>query len=162
CNVVTVVTAAGKVLSILKDAVILCKLDALAEELHDVRILLHRIPIEPADLIVLTICVVVSLLGSAEFVTAEHHRGTKREKQSTGVVFDELLSKLDDRGVVRFTFDATVPRIVIIRAVLVVLEVGIIVFAVIRDQVVESKPIVTVDKIDAVVSGASIVRVQIS
>ncbi len=42
---------------------------------------LRGVPVQPADLIILAVGIVVTVLGVAEFIPGEQHRRTLREQQ---------------------------------------------------------------------------------
>ena len=72
-----------------------------------------------------------------------------------------MFSQLDDSRVVAFALDAAVPRVVVVGAVVVVLEVGFVVLAVIREKVIKSETIMAGDEVDTVVRGPAIVLIQV-
>jgi hypothetical protein len=109
----------------------------------------HRPPVEPGNLVVLAVAVVVPALASSDLVAAEQHRHALGEEQRGEEV--PLLSgaELPDLGIVARTLRAAVPRAVVVRAVAILLEVRFVVLLVVRDQVVEREPVVRRDEVDA-------------
>src|SRR5262249_10846647 len=148
-------------LSILQDGVFFRESNCLPEKSEDICILLNQAPIEPADLVVLTIGIVVSPLRPAEFIAAKHHGSAHREKQRTSVVLRQLFSQPDDSHIIRVAFGATVPGIIVVGAVEIMLEIGIVVFLVRRDQVIQSEPVVAGDEVDAVISRPAVVTEEV-
>ena len=67
------IVAMGEVLVVAQHLVLTAELDDLFEVMEDVGILLQIIPIEPSDLVVLTVGIVVALLGIAHLVAREYH-----------------------------------------------------------------------------------------
>src|SRR5438067_2968767 len=83
--------------------------DRLAKESHDVRMLANPVPVEPAELVVLTVRIVVPALRAQAFVSPEHHGRAKRKEQHARVVLDQLLSKPDNGLIARVAFGAAIP-----------------------------------------------------
>src|SRR5690348_6529533 len=84
------------------------------------------LPVEPADLIVLAIRVVVSVLSPAELVSPQKHRHTLRQKKRHQKVPALFPPQSIDLGIVGRTFRAAVPRLIVIVAVLIVLAVVLV------------------------------------
>src|SRR3954454_5921150 len=136
--------------------------DHLAEEPEDVALLLAReIPVEPADLVVLAVGVVVALLRAADLVAGDEHRRPLREEQDRSEVLDlSLAERIDPRGV-RRAFHAVVPADVVVHPVTVALAVRIVVLRVVRDEVVEGETIVGGDEVDAVRGAARLALIDV-
>src|SRR5262249_42882460 len=66
-----------------------------------------------------------------------------------------------DCGIAGRPFNAAVPAYVVVRTVAIVFPVGLVVLAVVRDEIIESKPIVTGHEIDALLGLALFVAVNI-
>src|SRR5438105_12411394 len=79
------------------------------EEPEQPLMLLHQFPIEPANLVILAISVVVSLLRPPGFISAQEHRNAPREEQNRRKVLDLLLAQRLNVGIVRCSIDATIP-----------------------------------------------------
>jgi hypothetical protein len=62
-----------------EDRMVASQLDQSSGERR--KLLVSRGPVEPADLVVLAVCVVVPSLRAAEFVAAENHRDSEGEQQ---------------------------------------------------------------------------------
>ena len=124
--------------------------DQLAGEPDEVRVLLGAGPVEPGDLVVLAVGVVVAVLGAAGFVAHDHHRHALRQQQERQEVSDLAGAQRLDRRVVGVAFDAVVPAVVVVVAVAVVFAVGLVVLAVVAHQVVEREAVVGGDEVDAV------------
>ena len=66
-------------------------------------------PIEPADLIVLAIGVIIAVLGPAEFIAAEQHRHTLRNKERGEKITALSFAQGADFRIVARAFHAVVP-----------------------------------------------------
>src|SRR5271154_2887094 len=82
-----------------------------------------------------------------EFVARDHHRQALRKQKGNEKIAHLLLAKSIDALIIRGAFGAAVPRAVVGGAVLVILTVGVVVFVVVADQVVEREAIVSGDEI---------------
>src|SRR5690606_12370572 len=105
-------------------------------------LLRNGVPVDPADLIVLAIGVVVAVLGAAELVARQQERRAVREHQRRQHVALLALAQLNDRGVVGRPLDAVVPAIVGVVTVLAVLAVGLVVLVVVGGPVVQREAVV--------------------
>lgn len=118
-------------------------------ESQEVRVEFVGFPIEPGDRIVLAIGVVVSKLGTANFITHQEHRNALAQQESRQEV-SELSGPFSLDGLAgRRAFDSVVQAVVVVLPIAVVFTIGFIVFGLVADQVVERESIVTGDKIDA-------------
>ena len=134
-------------------------MDQPARELEQAAI--DVLPVEPGDLVVLAVGVVVALLGPADLVAAEQHRHALREEQRGQEVALLARAQRVDRRIVGRAFDAAVPRSVVVLAVLVVLAVGLVVLLVVGDQVAQREAVVRGDEVHARVRAPAVVLVEI-
>ena len=81
----------------------------LPHEVDQRIVLLGKLPVDPADLVVLTICVVVALLCATEFVAREQHRRALREAKRRHEITNLTLAQPVDFGIVGRTFYSTIP-----------------------------------------------------
>src|SRR5207248_892257 len=109
-----------------------------AEELL---LFLIAIPVEPADLVVLTIGVVIPCLSPPKFITAQDHRRALRHEQRSQKIPALPSPQRIDLRVVGRPFRAAVPRLIVIVAVLAVLPVRFVVLLVIANEVSQSEPV---------------------
>src|SRR5208282_3102083 len=119
-------------------------------EEKQVRVLVHKSPIEPADLVILTICVVVTFLRAEYLVASREHWYATREHQDCHDVSDLTVAKRLDVGIVGITLHAAIPAEVIVDAITVVFAVRLVVLLVEGNQVAEGKTVVTGHEIDAI------------
>src|ERR1700739_3601388 len=136
--------------------------DQALNEVKKLFVYFFLIPIEPADLIVLTVRVVVPLLRMADLVAREQHRNSLGEQQCGHEIALLLASKAPDCGIVSGAFHTAVPAAVIVRAVAVFFTVGLVMFGVVADQVLQREAIMGSDKIDAGIRLAPAARVKIA
>ena len=76
-------------------------------------VLVDVVPVEPGDLVVLAVGVVVAALGAAELVAAEQHRHALGEQQRRHQVAPLAGAQGEDVGIVGLPLDAAVPRAVV-------------------------------------------------
>ncbi len=124
-----------------KYRMLLSELDDLASELELLAI--YRVPIQPRNLIVLAVRVVVALLGPAEFVAGEQHRDTQRQEERR----DEITLLTGAQYVYRpvvpgRTFNAAIPRSIVGLAVAILLAVVFVMPVVVADEVVQGEAVV--------------------
>src|SRR5262249_8678175 len=83
--------------------------NGLAAEFQKIGVARRLAPIEPADLVVLAIGVVVAVLGAQKFVASQYHRRAGGEEQVTDEVPRKAMAESHYRRVVRPAFDPAVP-----------------------------------------------------
>src|SRR6185436_13280265 len=108
-----------------------------------------ELPVDPRQLRVLAIGVVVALLRTAHLVAAQNHRNTLRQQQGSKEIPLLPLAQRADRRIVGRAFDAAVPAAIVGFAVAVVFAVGLVVLFVVADEVVQRESVVRGDEIDA-------------
>ena len=124
-------------------------------------LLVDVLPVEPRDLVVLAVGVVVALLGAAELVAAEQHRHALRQQQRGDEVAPLPGPQGEDLLVVRLALDAAVPRAVVRLAVVVVLAVGLVVLLVVGHEVAQREAVVGGDEVDRRRGPAGVGLVQV-
>src|SRR6202035_3594612 len=113
------------------------QLNQFSGELEQSILWLAPLPVQPADLVVLTISVVVPLLGAAELVAGQKHGHALRQKEHRQKI--ALLSppQTVDVRIVRWTFNAAVPGTIVIIAVAVLVAIGFVVLVIVADEIVQ-------------------------
>src|SRR5574340_504082 len=106
-----------------KDRVRLSQRDQLPDECVQRPVALGQTPIVPAEVVVLTIGIVVAELRSAHFVSPAQHRHPLRKQEGRQHVPFLPHSQVVDGLILRRPFDAAVPTQVVVVTVLVVLAV---------------------------------------
>src|SRR5207237_2259874 len=140
---------------------IFAELNKLPGELQKLILLFITRPIEPADLVVLTISVVVAVLRPAPLIAAGQHWHALRKKKCRQEIPPLPFAQGIDLWVIGRPFDAAIPRLIIIVPVVVAVAVRLIVLFIVADQVVESKTIVRGNEIHARVRAPPILLVQV-
>src|SRR5208283_4659223 len=105
-------------------------------------------PVEPGDLVVLAVGVVVAALGPAHLIAAEQHRHAEGQQQGGEHGAGLAGAQREDAGVVGGAFGAAVPGVVVAGPVAVVLAVGLVVLVVVGDQVAQGEAVVDGDQVD--------------
>src|SRR5262249_17305445 len=130
-------------------------------ELKKLILLLVTLPIKPTDLVVLTISVIVAVLCPTPFISAAEHRHALRKKQCREKITALTIAQRIDLRVISRTFDAAIPRLIIVVAVAVVVLVQLVVLFVVADQIAQSESIMSCDKVDARVRPPSVMLIKI-
>ena len=119
-------------------------------EAEQLAVFFQQWPVEPTDFVVLAIGVVVALLGAPDFVARETMGMPWASSRMAAKLRICRLAKGLDGRVVGVAFDAAIPAEIVVDAVAVLLAVGLIVFCVVGDQIVEREAVVAGDEVDAV------------
>src|SRR5690606_4073112 len=106
-----------------------------------------QVPVDPAQLVILAVDVVVTLLGAAELIAGEQHGRALGEQQGGHQVAHLPHTQFVDFRIVSGTFATMVIGQVVITAVLVVLSVGFVVLVVVTDHVAQGKTVVGRDEV---------------
>src|ERR1035438_7308271 len=111
-------------------------------------LVLCELPVDPGELIVLAVDVVVATLGSADLVAVGDHRDTLAEQERGQEVALLLLAQGVDGWVVGLALGPTVPGPVVALTVLVALSVGLVVLLVEGHEVPQGETVVCYDEVD--------------
>jgi len=131
-------------------AIALTEVNHQLEESEYISVLLHKIPVKPTKLVILAVGVVVALLRASDFITSRNHRYALGEQKNGCEVFNLSPTQCINFWVVSLSFNATIPAQIVIDTILIILAISFIVLVVIRDQIIESEPIMTSNEINAV------------
>src|SRR5207244_11388151 len=118
------------------------KPDQLSREIQKLLVLFVMPPIEPADLVVLTISVVIALLRSSPLVATQKHRHALRKKKCGQKIPPLPFAQRVNLGVVGWTFDAAIPGKIVVVAVIVPVAIQFILLFVVADQLVQRETVV--------------------
>ena len=129
-----------------------------ADKLMEIFMLFQVIPVEPGDLIVLTVGIVVALLRVQELVSGQNHGHAPAEEEDRHGVLRQLFPEGKDTRIFGFSLGAAVPAAVVIGPVRIVPAVGFIMLSPVGIQVMKGKAVVAGDKVYGSVV-ASVVRV---
>ena len=109
------------------------------EELHkpaESSVLFHQRLIEPTEFVVLAICIVVALLGTADLISGQKHRRADRqhieEQKVLHLAISESLNFCDGS----WPFRAAIPTVVVVGAVPVLFAIGLVVLVVVRHKII--------------------------
>ena len=130
------------------DGVIAAQVDEVAGELQQLMVVLVQIPVDPRDLVVLAVRIVVAALGAPEFVTMGDHRHALGEHEGRQEVALLLVAQFDDVLIVCVALSAAVPRTVVVRTIRTALEVRLVVLFVIGDEVTQREAVVCDHEVD--------------
>src|SRR5690606_1964368 len=108
-----------------------------------------RLPVDPRNLVVLAVRVVVPTLRASEFVAVDEQRRALREDQRCQEIAFLAAPPRKNRFVIGRPLRTEVPRAVVTLAVATFLTVRFVVLLVVGDQIVEREAIVCRDEIDA-------------
>src|SRR5436190_2202108 len=97
----------------------------------------------------MAIVVVVTVLRSPNFIAHKNHGHAEGKKSYRQKIFNLPIAQLLDCWVVARAFDAAIPAAIVVCSILVVVVVGLIVFFVVGNQVIEREAIMTSDEIHA-------------
>src|SRR5580765_2370186 len=114
-----------------------------------IRVLHQQRPIKPIPFVVLAVCVVVSVLCSADFIAHQEHGKAERKHGDGHKILHLAGSESLNFSIRGWTLDTTVPAPLVIAAVTVVLTIGIVMLLVVRDQVIQRKSIMTGNEVHA-------------
>ena len=124
--------------------------DHTPNELKHLSLSLDQPPIEPGKLVVLAPDVIVSALGSENFVAGQQHRYAPADHQDGDKILSLSPAKPDYLGIIGFSLYPTIPAQVIVSSIPILLAIRFIVFVVVANQVAEGEPVMAGDEINAV------------
>ncbi len=101
------------------------KLDQTLDPRHHV--LVDLVPVQPRDLVVLAVAVVVAALGVTDLVATQDHGAALRQEHGGKQVAPLPPSQRNDAGIAALALDTAVPGTVVVTAIQVVLAVGLVV-----------------------------------
>ena len=118
-------------------------------------------PVKPTDFVVLAKTVVVAALRMPNFVPHQEHGHSQRHHSDGQEVLHLPVPQLLNGRVIGRAFSATVPTAIVVGAVAVSLAIILVVFLVVRDEVIQRKTIVAGYEIDALLGFALLVTVNL-
>ena len=124
-------------------------------------VLVDVLPVEPGQLRVVAVGIVVAVLGPTQLIAAEQHGHALAEQQRRQQVAPLAGAQGEDRGVVGGALDAAVPGAVPGLAVTIAVAVGTVVLVVVADQVEQGEAVVGGDEVDARGRGTSLVGIEV-
>ena len=119
------------------------------EKCKQLPVLFQQPPVQPGNLIVLAVGVVVSILGVAKFVPGQEHGRTPAAQKYGAGVPDQAEAQGKHLFFLRLPLRPAVPAPVVIRSVGIVPAVGLIMLFIVGIQIIQGKAIVTGEEIHA-------------
>src|SRR4051812_3392165 len=108
-----------------------------SRELKKLILFFVTLPVKPTDLVVLTISIVVAVLCPTPLISAAEHRHALGKKECREKIAALLVAQLVNLRVIGRTFNAAIPRLIIVIAVLIFIVVQLVVFFVVADQIAQ-------------------------
>src|SRR5579872_917380 len=121
----------------MQDGMAFAESNHATEETEDIAMLFKQRPVEPVDLVILAIGVIIAALRAPHLVAGYEHRHPLREQKHRREVFDLAIAQRLNIGIIGLALRATVPAQVLVDAIAIVLAVGLVMLIVERDQVIE-------------------------
>ena len=131
------------------------------ERVEPPALIVDCVPVEPADLIVLRIGIVIAVLGIADLVAGQHQRRPLREEKAGELVLAQLPAQRRDCSVAGRALMAAIVAVIVVGAVAIVLAIRRIVLLVVAEQVGQRETVVHRDVIDAGAGRAVVVMKQV-
>jgi hypothetical protein len=119
-------------------------------------------PVDPGNLVVLAVGVVVAQLGAVHLVAAQQHRNSLGQQQGSHKIALHPGPQGQDGRVVGGPLRAAVPRAVVPEPVPVVLAVVLVVLIVIGDQVAHGEAVMAGDQVDRGERPPAVLLVQVT
>ena len=101
------------------------------------------IPVQPADLIVLAVTIVVAELRVREFIPCREHRRTTAHHQNRHCIFHHADPERFDLRIQARSLTPAIPAAVIIRTVRIVPAIHLVVLLIVGIQIVQREPVMT-------------------
>src|SRR5699024_9628403 len=138
------------------DGVFQAVMDHETEKFVQIPILFQQIPVQPGDLIILAVAVVVAVLRVPEFVAGRKHGGAPAAHEDGAGIADHAATQVQNLRIIGRSFLAAVPAAVVVGSVGIVPAVVFVVLFIISVEIVKGKPVVAGDEIyTGIVSGIS-------
>src|SRR6266404_519611 len=122
------------------------------EQLHEPQQIVidaAQMPVEPGDLVVLAVGVVVAALRAREFVAGLQHGYTLGKEQRRQYIAHLALAQLEYGGIVGRALHSAIPAQIAVVTVAVALEIGFVVPLIVGNQIAEREAVMCRRKIDA-------------
>src|SRR6266699_7077337 len=132
-----------------------------SSELKKLILLFVTLPVKPTDVVVLTIGVVGAVLCPTPLIPSAEHRHALGKKQCREKIATLPIAQHVNLRVIGRTFDAAIPRLIIIVAVAVLVAIQLVVFFVVADQVVQGESIMGCHEVGARVRPPAVMFIEI-
>src|SRR5260370_5308664 len=118
-------------------------------------------PADPARFVILAIGIVVTGLRVADLIASQDQRQALRQQQTGELVSAQLTTKRCYLGIVGRAFMAAIGAVVLVGAVAIALAIGLVVFFVVAEQILEREAVMHGDVIDAGARRAAVMVEQV-
>src|SRR4030095_1791672 len=115
----------------------------------------------PIGFAVLAVRIVIPMLGSSNFITHREHRQTKRDHCDGEEILHLTVAKSLNYRIIGRTLDTTVPASIVVCPVTVAFAVGLVMLFIVRNEIVESKSVVTCYEVHACLCFALFVAIDL-
>src|SRR4051794_11652016 len=132
-----------------------------SRELKKLILLFVTFPVKPTEFVVLTISIVITLLCPTPFISAAEYRHPLGKKQCGEKIAALPVAQIINLRIIARTFNAAIPRLIIVIAVAIFVVVQFVVLFVVADQVDQCKSIVDCNEVDARVRPSPVVLIEI-
>src|SRR4029450_3109563 len=132
-----------------KNWVLFSQLYQFSGELNELLLLSVTLPVEPADLVVLAISVVIAVLSPAPLISAAKHRHALGQKQRRQKIPALPVAQGVYLRIIGGSFHAAIPRLIIVITVAIVVAVQLVVFFIVANQISQRKSVMRNDEVDA-------------
>src|SRR4030067_1857240 len=109
----------------------------LADKPQQISLSLDILPVEPAQLIILAVGIVIAVLRAANFISHQDHRRTLGDQQDGEKILKLLHPQTLNRWIIGGSFITTIPAEIMIAPILIVLTVQFVVLGIKGHQVVQ-------------------------
>jgi hypothetical protein len=121
----------------------------------------QEVPVEPTDLVVLAVCVVVAPLGPAQLVSYQQHRCSDRQHVQNEEISDLSAAERFDPRIVDGAFRAAIPALIVVHTVTILFTVFFVVLLVVGNKIVERNTVVACHKIHALLRFSLLMSVKV-
>lgn len=135
--------------------------DHFSEKLIKLLVHIQPCPVQPGDLIILTIGIIVAKTGVSKFISRKKHGCPTAAHQSHAGIFHHSETEFTDLRIHGLSFHSTVPASVIICSIRIVPSIGFIMLSIIRIQIPERKAIMTGEEINGRIISFILTGIQV-
>src|SRR5437588_190783 len=119
------------------------------------------VPVDPANLVILAISVVISLLCPSKLIATAEHWGALRDKERDQQIAALLPAQRVDFRIIGRSFGAAVPGLIVVVAIIVIFAVGFVMLFAVANEIGQSEAVMRRDEIHAGIRTAAVVLIKI-
>ncbi len=120
------------------------------------------IPVEPTDLIVLAVGIIVTQLSATDLITHHHHGHPLRHQENCRKVLHLTLTEIINPLISCFAFNTTIPAQVFVNTVVIAFTICFVMLFVVGNHIVKSETVVSNDKIHTIDRQVAAPLIQVS